>query len=148
MDHRTNGGYLYYQWILVPMDPSTNGYWEFKYLDTVKSHYGDALQFKTGGCSQQLIGEYNFWRVYLCCSSVSVLAIYMEKKIVILLLLLFFLCLVTLVCVAMLSVSQSAPVPIDWLESWPPVTKERIVIENSGEFAANNQALQKWQQQK
>ena len=67
----------------------------------------------------------------------------MEKKIVILLLLLFFWCLVTLVCVAMLSVSQSAPVPIDWLESWPPVTKERIVIENSGEFAANNQALQK-----
>ena len=43
----------------------------------------------------------------------------------------------------MLSVSQSAPVPIDWLESWPPVTKERIVIENSGEFVANNQALQK-----
>ena len=74
--------------------------------------------------------------------------IWYGEKIVIFLLLLFFLCLVTLVCVAMLSVSQSAPVPIDWLESWPPVTKERIVIENSGEFAANNQALQKWQQQK
>ena len=66
--------------------------------------------------------------------------LYGEKN-VILSLLLFFWCLVTLVCVAMLSVSQSAP--IDWLESWPPVTKERIVIENSGEFAANNQALQK-----
>ena len=70
-------------WILVPMDPGTNGGSKYQWIqvpmDPGQSDILTRWLFKTGGCSEQLIGEYNFWSVYSCCCwSVSVLSIDME----------------------------------------------------------------------
>ena len=86
-----------------------------------------------------MIGEYESAcvaiQLVVCCQLITLID--MERK--------FSLCYVSASGLRCNAVSQavSAPVPIDWLESWPPVTKECIVIENRGEFATNNLTLKK-----